>query len=311
MGQKIWSLFFGVVLLATFLLWFVALYIPGWWLPPNIASFGGAVDGLFYLILGFTGFFLVLTHGLQVYAMYRFAHKEGQRASYTHGNNRLEIFWTAVPAAILLFIAFAQIQTWANIKYQSRMPAPDLIVQVTARQWEWRMRYPAAPEMFSYTDDSSQEIIAQAERNARHWSENPDLDDLRLPNELHTWKDANTKIYLRTLDILHSFYLPNLRLKQDALPGKTIPLWFRAIQANVEFDPETGVLNRIGTNEPIQGLDNRYNYGWEIACAELCGGRHYAMRGRLYVHKDKTSYIRWFNAALRQHNAGKYPVKTP
>jgi len=296
-GEKGWSLLFGVVLLATFLLWIVAALVPGWWLPPNVASYGGAVDGLFYLILGFTGFFLVLTHAIQVYVMYRFAHRAERRSVYTHGNHRLELLWTAVPAAILLFIAFTQIQAWANIKYQSRMPPPDLVVGVTARQWEWRMRYPVEPEAFSYTEDSDSGIVAQAERNARHWAEHPAADDLHLANEIHTWVNANVKIYLRTVDILHSFYLPNLRLKQDALPGRTIPMWFRAIQHNVEYDPDTDSWPWP------RGLDARHERGWEIACAELCGARHYAMRGRLYVHRDKADYMRWFNSALSRQNA--------
>ncbi len=61
----------------------------------------------------------------------------------------------------------------------------------------------------------------------RHWADHPQIDDVHLVNELHTWKGADVKIYLKTQDVIHSFFLPNLRLKQDALPGKTIPMWFR------------------------------------------------------------------------------------
>src|SRR5262249_32833688 len=140
--QKWWSIFFGAVLFA--ILAFTALSPAfGWWLPPNIATFGGAIDMLFYIILGFVTFFYVLPCGVLVWAMYRYAHDPGRRADYTHGNHKLEIAWTAVPAAILLFIAFAQIRTWAQIKYQSRFPEPDLTVQVTAQQWQWELRYPA------------------------------------------------------------------------------------------------------------------------------------------------------------------------
>jgi cytochrome c oxidase subunit 2 len=97
--------------------------------------------------------------------------------------------------------------------------------------------------------------------------------------------NAKVKVYLRTQDVLHSFTLPNLRLKQDTLPGKTIPMWFQATKYNTEFDPKTGRLS-----EPTNKKD-----AWEISCQELCGGRHYAMRGRLYVHKDEKSYKAWLD----------------
>ena len=80
----------------------------GWWLPENVASFGGGVDLLFYMILGFTTFFFVLTELVLVYAMYRFAsptetigEATDQKSVYTHGNHRLELLWTAIPAAAL------------------------------------------------------------------------------------------------------------------------------------------------------------------------------------------------------------------
>ncbi len=142
--QKGWSIFFGVVLMGTFLIWFAApLY--GWWLPENVSSFGDEVDGLFYVILGFTGFFFVLTEVILVYGMWKYARRDGEKAHYSHGNHVLEMVWTAVPAVILLFIAIAQVGAWGRIKYNSRMPPPDLTISVTARQWEWRMRYPNDP----------------------------------------------------------------------------------------------------------------------------------------------------------------------
>ena len=73
---------------------------------------------------------------------------------YVEGNHRLEMLWTIVPAGILLFIAIAQINAWERIKYQAKMPDPDLIVQVTARQWDWTLRYPADDERQAPTTET-------------------------------------------------------------------------------------------------------------------------------------------------------------
>lgn len=298
--QKGWSVFFGVVLLSTFLMWFVAPFF-GWWMPENVSSYGGAVDGLFYLILAMTGVFFVLTEVVLVYAMWRFAARPGEKSEYTHGNNKLEVIWTVIPAVLLILIAVVQIPAWASmkiyawdrIKKPSTSPPPSVVVAVSARQWEWRMRYPAVTERFKYSETSAEDEIKASQRDARTWADNAESDDLHVPNELHCWKDADVKIYLKTLDVLHSFTVPNLRLKQDTLPGKTIPVWFKAEKANCRFDAKTGKIVETGDRKDA----------WEIACQELCGGRHYAMRGRFFVHESRASYLAWLDHAKKQQNA--------
>lgn len=269
MQHKGWSIFFGVVLGAAFLLFAVAPLV-GWWLPANVSSFGPEVDKLYYVILGFTAFFFVLTEVLLVYAMYRYTWRPGTKSQYVEGNHRLEMLWTIVPAAILLFIAIAQINAWEKIKYQAKMPESDLVMTVTARQWDWSMRYADTP----------------VPENPRAWAEVPAIDDIYVPDELHCWQGANVRIYLKTQDVLHSLFLPQLRLKQDALPGKTIPMWFNATDYNAIVNDKTGECAFISADKE-----------WEIACAELCGGGHYRMRGLLYVHKDKNDYLKWLKFA--------------
>jgi cytochrome c oxidase subunit 2 len=224
--------------------------------------------------------------------MHRFAYRQGEKSIYTHGNHRLELIWTAVPAAILLFIAFAQIRAWETIKYRSRMPSPDITMSVTARQWWWQMRYPADNKPFTFSNESEK---VDSDRRGRAWAESPQADDIHVPNEIHCWKEANVKVWLRTEDVIHSLTMPNLRLKQDMLPGKTIPMWFRPMKANTKFvvtDPKTGEGKLLEPDDKTQA--------WELACQELCGGRHYAMRGRLYVHETKESYEAWLKWATRQ-----------
>jgi cytochrome c oxidase subunit II len=305
--QKLWGMLFGVVLLACFVLTAVAL-LPGplgdkWGLPANIAgTYGANVDYLFFVILGFVTFFFVLTELILVLAMMRFVRTEPmRRAACIHGNHQLELAWTIIPAAILLYIAYAQIHTWEDIKYQSHFPEPDQVVQVTARQWEWRLRYRGEQEgdgawRHNWPANDSGRLVKE-----RDWGETPEFDDVHDVNDLHTWHNAKVKILLKTNDIIHSFFLPNLRLKQDALPGKTIPMWFEANDYNVTFDPATGTMKY----EPHDGKPADY-FHWEIACAELCGGGHYRMRGHLYVHKDKADYEAWLKYA-KEHETSRKP----
>src|SRR5438309_260548 len=109
---------------AALLLFIVSPFVSGWWLPKDISTFGGGIDALFYLILAITGFFFVLTEGIMVYAMCRYASRPGLKASFFHGNHTLELVWTLVPGVILLLLGIVQINVWAEVKFQKNMPEP-------------------------------------------------------------------------------------------------------------------------------------------------------------------------------------------
>jgi heme/copper-type cytochrome/quinol oxidase subunit 2 len=199
--------------------------------------------------------------------------------------------WTGIVLgglpAILLFIAFAQVNAWADIKYQSRMPDPEQVFEVSARQFEWRFRYPVAEQLNKMTTDWK----STGQRVSAEWDKRPQIDDVHVVNEVHTWKGAKVRMYLKTSDVLHSFFLPNLRIKQDALPGKTIPVWYDADETNCKYDAATNSWQFVERKD------------WELACAELCGWGHFKMRGYLYVHENKEDYLHWLSvAAEKQKN---------
>jgi cytochrome c oxidase subunit 2 len=323
--QKWWSLLFGVIMILATALFIIAPF-AGWWLPVNVSTFGPAVDNLFYIILGITGFFFILTESLLVYFMYTYAGEPGRHghvfgahyaeskvlwtsffkrifrpvSAVINNQHRLELAWTFVPAVILLFIAFAQISTWEEIKYQSRMPRPDQPVQqmeVSARQFEWRIRYPSPERMAAWEKDPA---------DAKSFATNLRPDDIHVVNEVHTWSDQRVLVALRTRDVIHSFYLPNLRLKQDALPGKTIPVWF---EVNKVFNTKKqgDVWVDGDGRDPKTGEPSNPAKVWELACAELCGWGHYKMTGRLYVHKDKADFLEWLQSARAAQDLAEPP----
>jgi cytochrome c oxidase subunit 2 len=277
MSNRFWAILFAGVLLACFLSLVIAPFV-GWWMPPNVSSFGGDIDNLFYIILAATGVFFILTEVILVVAIWRFPFDPKRRAHYTEGNLLFEAIWTIVPGIILLYLAFAQIPAWSKVTYANERPVPDQVVTVYGRQWDWQLRYHDANRLPD---------------NPRNWAENAAISDLVIPNELHIWKGAKVSIYLKTQDVLHSFFLPNFRRKQDLLPGKTMAIWIEAIDSNVIRNPEKGTWE----------IDPTPGKTWEIACAELCGGRHYAMRGLVYVHPDRADYEAWLKQALTKQRS--------
>lgn len=321
---KGWSILFGVVMLACFAMFAVAPFVRGWWLPEGVSTHSDAVDFLFYVILYITGFFFILTEALLVIFMYRYAGQPGTtpRTATTSqftglyemlqrwfpSAHRVEVAWTIVPAFILVFIAFAQVPTWLSIKDRSRRPAMGgdkvpLQAQVSARQFEWRVRYPSSQRLLNWMTFSDEK---QAEDFKAFGSYDgaapryPHLDDVHVVNEVHTWKGQTILIQLNTLDVIHSFNVPAMRVKQDALPGRNIPIWFTPTKANTVYNDESGRWED-GVNPKTKKRDTSFR--WEIACAELCGWGHHRMIGRIYVHETKEDFFRWLEHTEKQNQA--------
>jgi len=219
---------------------FMDAHNHGWWLPPNYSTYGPKIDQLFYLILWMVAFFFVLTEGILVWCVWRYSKKRETKADFVHGHHKLEILWTAIPGALLLVITFTQMGAWASIKFKSSFPNVPPMAEVYASQFDWRIRY-AGPDGHFGT-----------------------MDDLENPFEFVVPVGEPVLFNLRSRDVIHSFFVPYLRIKQDAMPGMTIPVWF---QATTEGD-------------------------FDLVCAELCGWGHYKMAGRLRV-VSRPAYEKW------------------
>ena len=285
-----WALLFGVSMLACAGLFLIAPFC-GWWLPEGVSSHAGEVDFLFYIILAITGFFFILTEAILVMFMARFSYEPGEKAppheipgflkpiaNVLNNQHKVEMAWTVVPAAILLFIAFAQVKTWADIKYRSRQSAiikteVPIQVDLSARQFEWRFRYPSSERLSEWIAKKTDPAVI---KDMESFAQSPQKSDVHVVNELHMWNDYPMLVHLSTRDVLHSFNLPQFRVKQDALPGKQIPVWFRPIKANLDSKNKQ--------------LSDRV---WEIPCAELCGWGHGRMIGRVFVHENQETFMAW------------------
>jgi len=248
--RKFWALFFmfwPVVAVVSFAI----SPAMGWWFPgPSYTPLGEQIDDLFYLILWLTSIIFIATQIAMGYVLWVGAREQTGKGLFTHGSHSLEVIWTIVPAGILLFIALYQMDVWAQYRVQSNFPEAAVrapIAEVTARQFEWRIRYPAPGTIFEGPDD------------VKDWLRNPRAGDLHTVNDLHVPVGRPVLIHLRSGDVQHAFFVPDLRVKQDAVPGLVIPIWFEVTKARP--------------------------YEW--VCAELCGWGHYKMKARVVAESDE------------------------
>jgi cytochrome c oxidase subunit 2 len=169
------------------------------WLPENVSTYGQDVDWLFYLIYYITGGTFVLVAGAMIAFLVLYRHRDGRRATYTHGNATLEIVWTVVPALILVILTFLSVPTWGRIKYQ--VPQSDIHIRITAKQFNWEVTYPGPDGKFDTDDDKT------------------------FDNELHLPVGKPVVLHLTARDVIHSVFIPQARFKQDAVPGRVIDQW--------------------------------------------------------------------------------------
>lgn len=296
--RHLWGILFGVTVLAAFLSTALSP-LMGWWIPRGVATYSPQIDFLFYLILGVTGFFFVLTEAILVYNMVRFVREPGRKSEFTHGNHRLEMVWTVIPGVLLFLLAIWQINVWADIKYPTHVtadfdknPEQFLQMEVATRQWEFRTRYPSPNRIDSWKDKTAAKKDYVGRLPER-------FDDVHGVNDVHTWKGQKTLIYLRTRDVGHAFFVPALRVKQDALPGRTIPLWFQATESNTRRDGDQWLdgYREDGTKDPQHVLD--------LVCTQFCGSRHSLMRGKVFVHPTRDDFLAW----LKQQQKDYQPPK--
>jgi cytochrome c oxidase subunit II len=244
---KLQGLLFG---LATLVLVVVATFLfTKDWLPP-LKSDRIAIDHALAITLVVTGLVFIVTNLLLAWFGYRYQDGPGAKAAYWHDSPRLEMTWTLVTAAILAIFLFNALNLWAKVN--SRPPADAVLIEVTGQQFAWNVRYPGKDGVLGKTDH----LLASQDNPIGLVKDDPAAkDDLLLLNQLYLPKDRPVRVQVRSMDVIHSFFLPNFRVKQDAMPGMTIDIWFTP--------KETG--------------------DFEIACAEHCGLGHYRMRGQVHV----------------------------
>jgi cytochrome c oxidase subunit 2 len=212
-------------------------------LPAAFSSYAPQIDRMYYIILWITGVVFVITEVLLLAFVLMYRHREGHKAQYIHGNVAAEVIWTAVPFVIVMWIGVASRSVWASIKDPTNIPAGALEVRVAAKQFEWNVTYGGPDGQLG------------------------NADDFIVRNRLDVPVNRPIKIFLTSEEVIHSLFIPDMRVKQDAVPGMEIQVWFEALKAGE----------------------------YTIGCAELCGTGHTRMRGTLVVH-EPADYQAWLTS---------------
>ena len=256
-------------------------------LPPLAAAHGGAIDNMIGWIHIFMLVLFVGWGGFLLYTLVRFRQSRNPVADYrgvtSHNSTYLEV-GVAVVEGVLL-IGFA-IPLWAA-RVDARPPESEaLVVQVTGEQFAWNVHYPGPDRVFGRTDIKLLDL--QSNPLGLDRSDPAAKDDITTVNQLFLPVNRPIIVKLRSKEVIHSFGVPEFRVKQDAIPGLTIPIWFVPTITTAEMRTQTG-------NSAFQ---------YEIACAQLCGLGHARMRGFVTVQSAE-EFQKWMDDTVAEQAAAE------
>lgn len=249
----------AAALLSLILVIMVGLTLYGflatqWHAPAAITATGEAIDHHYSLTLYVTAVVFILSQLGLAYAIFRFRDRgeQAQRAKFSHGNNTMEILWTGATIILFLGLGILGRKAWADARFVEAGPGA-IQIEATTNQFVFNFRYPGSDGKFGKLDPTK--IDASVGNPLGIDPDDPaGKDDIVVPT-LTVPVNREVELLLRSQDVIHNFFVRELRLQQDAVPGLVVPIHFTA--------------NKIGQ--------------YEIMCTQLCGLGHYKMHSLLNV----------------------------
>lgn len=234
---------------------------PWWWTP--IASNWAAIDQTMSLMFWITGTVCIAIILFMSFCVFRFHHREGRRAAYEPENKRLEFGLGATTALGVGAMLAPGLIVWNEF---ITPPADAMIVEVVGRQWQWAYRFPGKDNVLGASGIG----FVSADNPLGIDPDDPrGRDDIVIDgDDLHLPLGRPTKLLLRSLDVVHDFYVPEFRAKMDMMPGMVTYFWLEPSKAG----------------------------SFEVLCLAFCGIGHPQMRGSVVVESE-ADYLKWLGAA--------------
>lgn len=239
--------------------------------PPIASVHGLKTERLFWTTMVVIGIVFVLTQvALFVYS-YRYQYREGRRAFFFSHNNKIEIIWTVIPAIVMSGLIFGGWKEWTNI--MGPAPKDAIEVEIMGKQFNFLVRYPGRDNQLGQIN---YRLIDATNEFGFDLTDKRGMDDFTA-GEVHVPKGHPVLMRIRSRDVLHAVYSPHFRAQMYAVPGMPTKFWFIPTKTTDEMRAETG----------------NPNFNYEIACNQICGRGHFAMKATIIVD-EPDDYVAWY-----------------
>lgn len=266
-------LLFGFIILFIAAVIYFPIHFSSRFLPDPVTENGKDVVTMFNVTLIFTGIIFFVTQFLLFFFPFRYRAKPERKAYYFKNFYKLEFVWTIIPLVTFIFLfVWGQI-VWAKVKTPPKEDA--LQIEIMGEQFNWRVRYPGKDHRLGKFNPK---LINEVNDLGLDFTDPFNLDDF-MPIQLHVPKGRKVRLMIRSRDVIHDVYIPYFRLKMDAVPGMLTHLHFTPTVTTAEM--------RLKLNKP--------DFNYELACAELCGRMHFAMK-MIVVVEEPEVFDKWYNS---------------
>ncbi|HAD15030.1 MAG TPA: flagellar motor protein MotB [Saprospirales bacterium] len=284
-----WNGWLSLVFLVVFLFgviysaWDFKNVMLGYGPHESASEHGLLLDNIFFITLVITGIVFVLTHIALFFFVYKYRYQEGRKAMFIPHDNRLEIWWTAIPAVVMTILVVRGLNAWNTVMADVKEGEEYMEIEATAQQFGWTLRYPGADGKIGARD---YKLTTGANTLGVDFTDPKTWDDIIPGQELYLPVGKKVRVRILAKDVLHNFYLPQHRVKMDAIPG--LPTYFVFTPSKTTSEYRNELRKYPEYNEPFDPADptgpKRWEkFDYELACAELCGKGHYSMRRVLKI----------------------------
>ena len=241
-------------------------------LPEASSVHGRITDNMFWLSMGviMVGFFVINTMLFLMPMLYRY--KKGRTAYYYSHNNKLEVIWTLIPAVIMAGLVASGLDVWTTIT--DKAPENAEKIEIMGKQFNWLLRY-GGPEVKSKLGNYNFKMTSDVNESGVDFTDKVAFDDFSS-TELVIPKGVPVLLQIRARDVLHSVFIPHMRVKMDAVPGMPTSFHFLADKSTTDMQNELG----------------NPDFKYELACTEVCGRNHFAMKMAIRV-VEADEYFKW------------------
>ena len=274
-------------------------------LPDSASEHGYTYDKL--MLISFLVIFFVqtVTQALLHYFAYKYRGINGRKASFITHNNKLELFWTVIPAIVLFVLILYGMTTWSDImNFEEDEDA--LVVELYAAQWNWKARYAGDDNVLG---DANVRFLNDFDGRNSVGIDSSDpngLDDVVVTQEFHLPVNRKVIFKIRSQDVLHSAYMPHFRAQMNAVPGMITEFSFTPTVTTAEMRLNPEVVSKVNRINKIR-YDNSqeliakgeealepYQFDYLLLCAKICGASHYNMQMKIVVESEK-DFNKWLN----------------
>lgn len=239
-------------------------------LPPAASEHGEWIDQMFNVTLLLTGIVFFATQLALFYFAWKYQHKKDSKAYYYPENNKLEMWWTIIPAIVMTVLVTIGLYRWFQIF--SPVPSNANVVEIIGKQFNWLVRYPGPDGDLGKKD---YKLIDDQNPVGIDFNDPKSLDDF-MPGEIHFLINQPVLLKIGSRDVIHDVGLTHFRIKMDAVPGTPTQFWF---VPTITTDSMRKIVH-----------DSAFNY--EMACDQLCGKGHWSMKMLVFVD-TRAEYDSW------------------